>query len=364
MNIIINTEEFVNHLSKVVGVVDRKQTMPILGHVLVSGSSGEITITATDLEVQISSKYKANISEDFLITLPGRKLFDILRSLGNTELELSSDNDTILLKTAKSKFSLQQLPSNEFPLFDNTEGDQTFSIKQHTLSDIFNKTQFAMAQQDVRFYLNGLLLEINPESLNVVGTDGHRLAKTTTTLDKKSITEQSCIVPRKAIQELTRSLSDEKECKVSLVDNQASFSFSQVSLTTKLIDGTFPDYNRVIPAQTTTNIMLDTKILKPALQRVSILANEKFRGVRIDIDNNKIIISSENPEQEQAVEDIDIDDTNVKLSIGFNVSYLIDAVNACSGELVTLGVNDENTSALITDTSDPNTKYVVMPMRL
>ena len=364
MNIIINTEEFVSHLSKVVGVVDRKQTMPILGHVLVSGSSGEITITATDLEVQISSKFKANISEDFLITLPGRKLFDILRSLGDTELELSSENETILLKTAKSKFSLQQLPSNEFPLFDHTEGEQTFSIKQQTLSEIFNKTQFAMAQQDVRFYLNGLLLEINPESLNVVGTDGHRLAKTTTTLDKKSITEQSCIVPRKAIQELTRSLSEEKECKVSLVDNQASFSFSQVSLTTKLIDGTFPDYNRVIPAETATNIMLDTKILKPALQRVSILANEKFRGVRIDIDNNKIIISSENPEQEQAVEDIDIDDTNVKLSIGFNVSYLIDAVNACSGELVNLGVNDENTSALITDPSDPNTKYVVMPMRL
>ncbi len=364
MNIIINTEEFVNHLSNVVGVVDRKQTMPILGHVLISGNSGEITITATDLEVQISSKFKANISEDFLITLPGRKLFDILRSLGNTEIELSSDNDTILLKTAKSKFSLQQLPSNEFPLFDNTEGDQTFSIKQQTLSDIFNKTQFAMAQQDVRFYLNGLLLEINPESLNVVGTDGHRLAKTSTTLDKKNITEQSCIVPRKAIQELTRSLSDEKECKVSLVDNQASFSFSQVSLTTKLIDGTFPDYNRVIPPETTTNIILETKILKPALQRVSILANEKFRGVRIDIDNNKIIISSENPEQEQAVEDIDIDDTNVKLSIGFNVSYLIDAVNACSGDLVTLGVNDENTSALITDPSDPNTKYVVMPMRL
>tara|TARA_B100000700_G_scaffold36262_1_gene35460 strand:+ start:414 stop:1508 length:1095 start_codon:yes stop_codon:yes gene_type:complete len=364
MNIIINTEEFVDHLSKVIGVVDRKQTMPILGHVLISGSSGEITITATDLEVQISSKFKANISEDFLITLPGRKLFEILRSLGNTDLELSSDNDTIVLKTEKSKFSLQQLPSNEFPLFDNTEGEQTFSIKQQDLSDIFNKTQFAMAQQDVRFYLNGLLLEINPESLNVVGTDGHRLAKTTAALDKKSIIEQSCIVPRKAIQELTRSLSDSKDCKVSLVDNQASFSFSHVTLTTKLIDGTFPDYNRVIPSDTTTNIILDAKTIKPALQRVSILANEKFRGVRIDIDNNKIIISSENPEQEQAVEDIDIDETNAKLSIGFNVSYLIDAVNACSGDLVTLGVNDESTSALITDPSDPNTKYVVMPMRL
>ena len=364
MNIIINTEEFVNHLSKVVGVVDRKQTMPILGHVLVSGSSGEITITATDLEVQISSKFKANISEDFLITLPGRKLFEILRSLGNTELELSSDNDTILLKTAKSKFSLQQLPSNEFPLFDNTEGEQTFTIKQQTLSDIFNKTQFAMAQQDVRFYLNGLLLEIRPESLNVVGTDGHRLAKTNIEIDKKNINEQSCIVPRKAVQELTRSLSDEKDCKISLVDNQASFAFSSVTLTTKLIDGTFPDYNRVIPSETETNILLDTKVLKPALQRVSILANEKFKGVRIDIDNNRITISSENPEQEQATEAISIERTGSNLSIGFNVSYLIDAISACQGELVTLGLNDENSSALITDPTDPESKYVVMPMRL
>ena len=237
-------------------------------------------------------------------------------------------------------------------------------MPQADLSSVFNKTQFAMAQQDVRFYLNGLLLEINPESINVVGTDGHRLAKTNLGIDKKNINEQSCIVPRKAIQELTRSLSDEKDCKISLLDNQASFTFSSVTLTTKLIDGTFPDYNRVIPSETTTNILLDSKLLKPALQRVSILANEKFKGVRIDIDNNRITISSENPEQEQAVEDLDIDSTDTKLSIGFNVSYLIDAVNACSGELVTLGVNDESTSALITDPSDPNTKYVVMPMRL
>ena len=338
--------------------------MPILGHILVTGYSGEITVTATDLEVQISSVFKANISDDFSITLPGRKLFDILRSLGNTEVELSASNETVTLKTDKSKFSLQQLPANEFPLFDNNESDQSFTMAQADLSSVFNKTQFAMAQQDVRFYLNGLLLEISPESINVVGTDGHRLAKTNLGIDKKNINEQSCIVPRKAIQELTRSLSDDKDCKISLLDNQASFTYSSVTLTTKLIDGTFPDYNRVIPNETTTNILLDSKLLKPALQRVSILANEKFKGVRIDIDDNRITISSENPEQEQAVEDLDIDSTNTKLSIGFNVSYLIDAVNACSGELVTLGVNDESTSALITDPSDPNTKYVVMPMRL
>ncbi len=364
MNIIINSEEFVNHLNKIVGVVDRKQTMPILGHILISGKSGEITLTATDLEVQISSTFKANISDDFVFTLPGRKLFDILRSLGDTEVELSSDKETVILKTSRSKFSLQQMPSNEFPLFEETSSDQAFSIKQEELASIFNKTQFAMAQQDVRFYLNGLLIEIQPESINVVGTDGHRLAKTTAPLEKKKINEQSCIVPRKAIQELTRSLAESTDCKVSLEDNQASFRFSHVTLITKLIDGTFPDYNRVIPQKTSTNIMLDTKLLKPALQRVSILANEKFKGVRIDINNNKITISSENPEQEQAIEDLDIDETDIELSIGFNVSYLIDAVNACSGELVTLGVNDDNSSALITDPSDPNTKYVVMPMRL
>ena len=364
MNIIINSEEFVKHLGNVIGVVDRKQTMPILGHILMSGSAGEISVTATDLEVQISSIFKANISDDFSITLPGRKLFDILRSLGNTDVELSASKETVVLKTANSKFSLQQLPTNEFPLFDNNDSDQSFSIGQADLSTVFNKTQFAMAQQDVRFYLNGLLLEINPSNLNVVGTDGHRLAKTTINIDKKKINDQSCIIPRKAIQELTKSLSDDKDCKITLVENQASFKFSSVTLTTKLIDGSFPDYNRVIPSETETNIMLDTKLLKPALQRVSILANEKFKGVRIDIDNNRITISSENPEQEQAVEGLDIDSTGAKLSVGFNVSYLIDAVNACSGELVTLGVNDENTSALITDPSDPNTKYVVMPMRL
>ncbi len=364
MNIIINSEEFVAHLTSIVGVVDRKQTMPILGHVLIAGQSGEITLTATDLEVQISSSFKANISEDFSITLPGRKLFDILRSLGNTDVEIVSNDDAVTLKTAKSKFSLQQLPANEFPLFEKPDGEQAFNMPQTDLASLLNKTQFAMAQQDVRFYLNGLLLEINSESLNVVGTDGHRLAKTNLAIDKKSIIEQSCIVPRKAIQELTRSLSESKECKVSLVDNQASFAFSSITLTTKLIDGNFPDYNRVIPAETNTNIMLDTSVIKPALQRVSILANEKFKGVRIDIKKDKITISSENPEQEQAVEEIDIDDSGADLSMGFNVSYLIDAVNACKGELVNLGVNDENTSALITDPSDPNTKYVVMPMRL
>ena len=364
MNIIINSEEFVAHLSSVVGVVDRKQTMQILGHVLISGQSGEITITATDLEVQISSSFKANISDDFSITLPGRKLFDILRSLGDTDVEIISNDEVVTLKTAKSKFSLQQLPANEFPLFEKPDAEQSFKIPQKDLASLMNKTQFAMAQQDVRFYLNGLLLEINPENLNVVGTDGHRLAKTNRTVDKKKINEQSCIVPRKAIQELTRSLSDSKDCKVSLVDNQASFAFSSITLTTKLIDGTFPDYNRVIPSETSTNIILDTNVLKPALQRVAILANEKFKGVRIDINKDKITISSENPEQEQAVEEIDVEDSGASLSIGFNVSYLIDAVNACKGELVNLGVNDENTSALITDPSDPNTKYVVMPMRL
>ena len=193
MNIIINSEEFVSHLSSVVGVVDRKQTMPILGHVLISGQSGEISLTATDLEVQISSAFKANISEDFSITLPGRKLFDILRSLGDTDVEITSNDEVVTLKTAKSKFSLQQLPANEFPLFEKPDGEQSFNIPQTDLANLLNKTQFAMAQQDVRFYLNGLLLEISPEMLNVVGTDGHRLARQTLALTKKISTNKAVL---------------------------------------------------------------------------------------------------------------------------------------------------------------------------
>jgi DNA polymerase-3 subunit beta len=221
-----------------------------------------------------------------------------------------------------------------------------------------------MAQQDVRFYLNGLLIETSPNLITAVGTDGHRLAKSVAKIDKSKLPDSSFIVPRKAIQEAQRIVEVGGDAKITFTDNQATFDFNKVKLITKLIDGSFPDYGRVIPPKTTTNILIKAENIKPALQRVSILANEKFKGVRIDLDDKQLTVSSENPEQEKAKETINIDSTGETLSVGFNVSYLIDAISACEGELVNIGLNDENSSALITDPTDPESKFVVMPMRL
>ena len=361
----INAEDLAEGLQKVVGVVERKQTMPILSHILLSCSSKKLTITATDLEVQLSCNIEnVNTDGDFTTTIPGRKAFEIIKSLGNKEIELVVSEPSIKIKSPTSRFKLQSLSANEFPLFDSTGTDTSFVVMQKNIKGLFNKTQFSMAQQDVRFYLNGLLLEVSPNTLVCVGTDGHRLAKSKTSVDKANITEASYILPRKAVQEVQRIIGEKGETKITFCDNRTVFEIGSTTLVSKLIDGSFPDYTRVIPETTTTNILLDVDIIKPALQRVSILANEKFKGVRVDLDDNTLNVSSENPEQEQATEAVSIEKTGQKLSIGFNVSYLIEAISACKGEMVNLGLNDENSSALITDPSDPDSKYVVMPMRL
>ena len=363
--ITINSNELSKAIQNIIGVVERKQTMPILSHILIECKKGLLTFTSTDLEVQLSTVVKTNNETgDFVTTAPGRKLYEIIRSLDNKELEIAISESDITLESSSSKFKLQSLPPNEFPLFEATASETSFVVKQSTLKTLFHKTHFAMAQQDVRFYLNGLLLETGPNALTSVGTDGHRLAKSIASIDKSKLEETSFIVPRKAIQEAQRIIEEDGETKITFTDNQATFGLGKVKLITKLIDGSFPDYGRVIPAETSINILIKGVNIKPALQRVSILANEKFKGVRIDLDDNKLTVSSENPEQEKAKETIDIDSTGKTLSVGFNVSYLIDAISACEGEVVNIGLNDENSSALITDPTDPESKFVVMPMRL
>ena len=361
----INTEELSKALQNIIGVVEKKQTMPILSHILIENKAGRLTLTSTDLEVQLSTEIKVtDEAEEFITTAPGRKLYEIIRSLQNEEVSLAISENDITIKSPRSKFKLQSLPPNEFPLFESTKEEDSFVVDQSTIKTLFQKTHFAMAQQDVRFYLNGLLMVTSPNTLVTVGTDGHRLAKSVAKIGKAALNEHSFIVPRKAIQEAQRIVEDKGEAKVSFTENQAMFKFNRVNLITKLIDGSFPDYKRVIPEDTTINITIKAETLRPALQRVSILANEKFKGVRIDIEDNKLTVSSENPEQEKGNETLDIDSTNKTLSVGFNVSYLIDAIAACDGELVNLGLNDENSSALITDPTDPESKFVVMPMRL
>jgi len=361
----INALELAEALQKVVGVVERKQTMPHLSHILLSCSSNRLTVTATDLEVQLSCDVEnVNYDGELVTTIPGRKAFEIIKSLGNKEIELGVSETSITIRSSNSRFKLQSLSANEFPLFDATGADTSFVAKQKDIKELFNKTQFSMGQQDVRFYLNGLLLEASPNTLVSVGTDGHRLAKSKTAVDKSKINASSYILPRKAVQEIQRIIGDAGETKITFSDNRSVFEIGTTTLVTKLIDGSFPDYTRVIPENTAINILLEVDKIKPALQRVSILANEKFKGVRVDLDDNTLNVSSENPEQEQATEAISIEKTGKKLSVGFNVSYLIDAISACKGEIINLGLNDENSSALITDPSDPESKYVVMPMRL
>tara|TARA_Y100000590_G_scaffold249664_1_gene280516 strand:- start:1205 stop:2305 length:1101 start_codon:yes stop_codon:yes gene_type:complete len=361
----INSNDLSKAIQKIIGVVERKQTMPILSHILIECNNGTLNITSTDLEVQLSTVVQTtNEPEDFLSTVPGRKFYEIIRSLDNKELTIQISDTDLTIESSNSKFKLQSLPPNEFPLFEATAEETSFVVKQTVLKGLFHKTHFAMAQQDVRFYLNGLLVETGPNTLTSVGTDGHRLARSVASVDKSKLVEASFIIPRKAIQEAQRIIQDVGETKVTFTDNQATFNFNDVKLITKLIDGSFPDYGRVIPAETSINILIKGENIKPALQRVSILANEKFKGVRIDLEDNRLTVSSENPEQERAKETIEIDSTGKTLSVGFNVSYLIDAISACEGELVNIGLNDENSSALITDPTDPESKFVVMPMRL
>ena len=366
MKITINTKELLTATQSVVGVVEKKQTMPILGHILFEMKKNKVFLTATDLEVQIKSyaKLETEATSEFSFTVSGRKLYDIIRSLNDETVDLQIKNEKLNITTKKSKYKLATMSPQEFPVFDDKKAQDSLNIGQTELLEIIAKTQFAMAQQDVRFYLNGLLLEIGPNKITAVATDGHRLAKAIAEIEKGSITDTSFILPRKAVQELSRTMSGEKMCKVSFSTNQAGFSYGDIEFTTKLIDGKFPDYKRVIPDTTEIKIVLDSGTLKPALQRVSILANEKFKGVRVELSGSEMIISSENPEQEAAKEVIDMNEDQKELVLGFNVSYLIDAISSCDGSLVCLGLNDENSSALITDPSNPSTEYVVMPMRL
>jgi DNA polymerase-3 subunit beta len=365
MKILIKREVLKRAVNSVIGVVDKKQTMPILGHILMDKEDNALKLTATNLEVQITSIAKVIEVDSFETTaVSGRKLYEIIRTLDSKDVELTIAKGQLVIKTNNSSYKISTMPGNDFPLFDRSDSDETININQEKLLTLFNKTHFSMAQQDVRFYLNGLLLETEPNKIKAIATDGHRLAASEMSLDKKQINNTASIVPRKAVLELIRLLDSKDDVRAEIGANSICFTFNNLSFITKLIDGKFPDYNRVIPTNTEINIQLNSHALKPSLQRVSILANEKFKGIRLETTGDTLDLSSENPEQEQANETIPLQEKVKKIVVGFNVSYLIDAVSSCDGNQVCLSLNDENSSALITSPEDKDTKYVVMPMRL
>ena len=383
MNILINTNTLRNALHDIVGVVSKDLSMPILSHVLIEKSEKQINITGTNLEMQITVKAAFLESDEFEpITVSGRKLYEIVRSLDDQNLQITTSKNRLILKTNNSSFKLSTLPVNNFPTFDEAKFLETFTINQAQLLDLLNKTSFSMASNpDVRFILCGLLLEITPNNLTAVATDAHRLAISSKQLDKKQINNISCIVPRKAVLELIRILPGDREAKVSVGNNQIRVDFKDLNFTSKLMDGKFPaGYKAVIPTTATIEILLEKQNIRSALQRVSILANEKFKGVRIEATNETIVLSSENPEQEEAKETIEHQSGSTeqnKVIAGFNAGYLIEAINACSGEEIVMGLNGPKESpekstarktktegTLIFSPSDSNTKYVVMPYNL
>ena len=383
MNISINTHTLRNALQDITGVVSKDLSMPILSHVLIEKNDKQINITGTNLEMQITVKADFLESDEFdPITVSGRKLYEIVRSLDDQNIQISTTKNRLILKTNNSSFKLSTLPANNFPTFDDLKPLETFTINQAQLLDLLNKTSFSMASNpDVRFILCGLLLEITPNNLTAVATDAHRLAISSTHLEKKQINNINCIVPRKAVLELIRILQGDKEAKVSVGSNQIRVDFKDLNFISKLMDGKFPaGYKAVIPTTATIEVLLEKQNIRSALQRVSILANEKFKGVRIDASNKTIILSSENPEQEEAKETIehqsDAAEQN-KVVAGFNAGYLIEAINACSGDEIIMGLNGpkeapgqdatkktKTEGTLIFSPSDGNTKYVVMPYNI
>lgn len=366
MNIKINRDTLLKPLSSVSSIVERRHTLPILSNLLLEAKQDKIVLTATDLEMQISLAVQTAVGGELSTTVSAKKLLDICRSLPeNADITMATQENRIQVKTGKSRFNLQTLPANDYPVMTKAaSAGTTIKIGQKSLKRLFKQVEFAMAQQDIRYYLNGLLFEVNGNRLNVVGTDGHRLSFTSTELSS-SYEKQEIILPRKTVIELIKLLDEsEEEVTIELANGQANFAFGDIRLISKVIDGKFPDYTRVIPVGHQNSFTVDRMMILLSMQRASILSNEKYRGIRMVLSNNSLKLISTNSEQEEAEEELEINYAGSSLDIGFNVTYMIDVLNNVGSENVVFSFADANSSCLVTVENDSDYKYVVMPMRI
>jgi DNA polymerase-3 subunit beta len=365
MKVSATREHLLEALQSVIGVVERRQTMPILSNVLLSARDNRLRITGTDLEVELVAAAEVTVQQAGDITVPGRKLLDIVRTLPDkSQVTMTREGERIVLRGGRSRFTLSTLPAAEFPVIDEIHALQTVSIRAQDCRLLIDKTHFAMAQQDVRYYLNGTLLETNGEVLRAVATDGHRLSWCEVALEGRPRELQQIILPRKGVLELQRLLDGEGEIEVAIGSNHVRVQIGEVRFTSKLIDGKFPEYGRVIPAQPPRIMTAARDALRAALQRTAILSNEKYRGVRLTFASGLLTVQAHNPEQEEAEDQLEVNFTGDEIEIGFNVSYLLDALAAVDTETVEVGLTDANSSCLIRAPGNVNVKYVVMPMRL
>jgi DNA polymerase-3 subunit beta len=360
-------DELLGPLSAVSGIIERRHTLPILSNVLIDRVDDTLSFLATDIEIQITARSTLPAGTDTKpITVGARKLVDILRALpDSTEVTVQMQDKRLQVKSGKSRFTLQTLPAEDFPRLARPSGEMaSFSLPQKALRRLLGLVQYAMAQQDIRYYLNGLLVLVEDQQLRLVATDGHRLAYASMMLPA-SLPRLEVIVPRKTVLELSKLLGDgEEEVKIDLSGAQAAFNLGSVELVTKLVDGKFPDYTRVIPTQHKNLVKLEREVLRQALQRAAILSNEKFRGVRWVLTDGSLKIVSSNTEQEEAQEELEVQYSGDAIDIGFNVNYLLDVLNNVSGNEVECHFGDAASSALLQFPAEPDFKYVVMPMRI
>ncbi|HEU0257976.1 MAG TPA: DNA polymerase III subunit beta [Burkholderiales bacterium] len=360
-------DELLGPLSAVSGIIERRHTLPILSNVLVERSGEALSFLATDIEIQITARSGVlAAAEGRPVTVGARKLLDILRALPDgAEVALQHQDKRLVVRAGKSRFTLQTLAAEDFPRLAKPAGESArFELEQKALRRVLALVQYAMAQQDIRYYLNGLLMVIEDGMLKLVATDGHRLAYAALKLGAQ-LPRQEVIIPRKTVLELGKLLADsDASVKVEVGATQAAFSFGTVDLVSKLIDGKFPDYTRVIPTSHKNRLQAAREPLRQALLRAAILSNEKFRGVRWVLADGSLKIVSSNAEQEEAHEELEVSYSGDALDIGFNVNYLLDVLNNVSGESIECAFGDAASSALISYPSERDFKYVVMPMRI
>ena len=355
-------------LQSVAGIVERRHTLPILANVLLRKNGDSIEFTTSDLEIQVRTSAELGGDAGQMSTTVGaRKLIDILRSLpADQTVTLSAAQNKLTLQGGKSRFTLQTLPADDFPLVnESVDFGPTFSVPQKTLRELINQVHFAMAVHDIRYYLNGILFIAEGKTLTLVATDGHRLALAQSQLEQDVPTKQEVILPRKTVLELQRLLKDaDTTIEMRFANNQAKFVFGEMQFVTKLVEGKFPDYNRVIPKNHKNAVVLGRAPLLASLQRAAILTSEKFKGVRVNIEPGVLKIASSNAEQEEAKEELEVDYSGDAIEIGFNVTYLIDVLANSPHEMVKLELQDSAASALFSIPDQPGFKYVVMPMRI
>ncbi|WP_454762465.1 DNA polymerase III subunit beta [Cupriavidus campinensis] len=357
-------------LQIVSGIVERRHTLPILANLLIRKSGSNVSFLSTDIEIQITTHAECGVGSDSVATtVAARKLLDILRAMPDGDVALSLNDKRMTVQSGKSRFALQTLAAEEFPtVAEAAEFNASVSLPQKTFKHLLAMVHFAMAQQDIRYYLNGMLLVVDGKKVMAVATDGHRLAYCGVELETEAAgggARQEVIIPRKTILELQRLLEDNDDpVQVQLAANQVKFTFANIELISKLVEGKFPDFQRVIPKGYKNAFAIDRVKLQQALQRTAILTTDKFKGVRCILDTHMLKISSTNADQEEAQEELELDYSGDALDIGFNVTYLLDVLANLKSEQVQVSLGDSNSSALITVPEDDNFKYVVMPMRI